>query len=60
MISENLPTTQAETRDEAPIRAAIAAWHAGKTLDSDQQQIIDLLLVLNYVDQIAPAPWGAR
>lgn len=59
MIRDNLPTCPAIAGDEDRIRLAIAAWHAGKTLDRDQQETIDRLLVVNYVDQIAPALRGA-
>lgn len=45
--------------DEARIRDAIAAWHAGESLDPERQAIIDRLLIQNYVDQVARLASGA-
>lgn len=45
--------------DEARIRDAIAAWHAGESLDAEQQAVIDRLLTENYDSQIVLAASGA-
>ncbi len=59
MNSANFQIHRASPAEQARIRAAIAAWHAGESLDRDQQAIIDQLLIQNYVDQVAPAASGA-
>jgi len=59
MNSEKSKMSGAALVDEARIRDAIAAWHAGESLDAEQQAVIDQLLTENYDSQIVLAASGA-